>query len=98
MFRKAVALGLAVCLGIVSRPALAAEKDQTAADEQCLAQADLKTDAASLLEFFKSRTVRLAIASPRVIVRTVDMPILSDPDTRAALQLQLGDYIPSAPW
>ena len=46
---------------------------------------------------FKSRTVRLAIASPRVIVRTVDMPILSDPDTRAALQLQLGDYIPMAP-
>src|SRR4051794_7556185 len=46
---------------------------------------------------FKTRNVRLAIASPRVIVRTVDMPILSDPDTRAALQLQLGDYIPMAP-
>ena len=46
---------------------------------------------------FKSRSVRVAIASPRVIVRTVDMPVLSDGDTRAALQLQLGDYIPMAP-
>jgi type IV pilus assembly protein PilM len=45
----------------------------------------------------KGRSVRLAIASPRVIVRTVDMPVLSDADTRAALQLQLGDYIPMAP-
>jgi type IV pilus assembly protein PilM len=46
---------------------------------------------------FRSRSVRVAIASPRVIVRTVDMPLLSDGDTRAALQLQLGDYIPMAP-
>jgi len=46
---------------------------------------------------FKSRSVRVAIASPRVIVRTVDMPTLSEGDTRAALQLQLGDYVPMAP-
>src|SRR6188472_3343582 len=42
----------------------------------------------------KGRSVRVMIASPRVIVRTVDMPALSDGDTRAALQLQLGDYVP----
>ena len=36
---------------------------------------------------FKSRSVRLAIASARVIVRTVDMPLMSDGDTRAALEL-----------
>jgi type IV pilus assembly protein PilM len=46
---------------------------------------------------FKSRSVRLAIASPRVIVRPVDMPHLSEADTRAALRLQLGDYIPMPP-
>src|SRR5215212_1089534 len=46
---------------------------------------------------FKSRSVRLAIASPRVIVRAVDMPRLSEADTRAALRLQLGDYIPMLP-
>jgi type IV pilus assembly protein PilM len=46
---------------------------------------------------FRSRSVRVAIASPRVIVRTVDLPMLSEGDTRAALQLQLGDYIPMAP-
>ncbi len=46
---------------------------------------------------FKSRSVRLAIASPRVIVRPVDMPALSEGDTRAALRLQLGDYIPMPP-
>jgi type IV pilus assembly protein PilM len=46
---------------------------------------------------FKNRSVRLAIASPRVIVRPVDMPTLSESDTRAALRLQLGDYIPMPP-
>jgi type IV pilus assembly protein PilM len=46
---------------------------------------------------FKSRSVRLAFASARVIVRPVDMPAMSDTDTRAALRFQLADYIPLAP-
>jgi type IV pilus assembly protein PilM len=46
---------------------------------------------------FKGRSVRLAIASPRVIVRPVDMPRMPEADTRAALRFQLGDYIPMAP-
>ena len=46
---------------------------------------------------FKSRSVRLAIASSRVIVRPVDMPLMSDGDTRAALGFQLGDFIPLPP-
>ena len=46
---------------------------------------------------FKSRSVRDAIASARVILRVVDMPPLSDGDTRAALRFQLSDYIPLPP-
>ncbi len=46
---------------------------------------------------FKGRSVRVAIASARVILRVVDMPAMSDGDTRAALRFQLGDYIPLAP-
>jgi type IV pilus assembly protein PilM len=46
---------------------------------------------------FKSRSVRVAIASARVILRVIDMPHLSEGDTRAALRFQLGDYIPLPP-
>lgn len=38
--------------------------------------------------------VRLGIASPRVIVRTVDMPVMSDADLEGALRFQAGDLIP----
>src|SRR5690349_17239148 len=46
---------------------------------------------------FKSRTVRVGIASPRVIVRVVDMPALSEGDTRAALRFELREYVPFPP-
>ena len=38
--------------------------------------------------------VRLGIASPRVIVRTVDMPAMSEADLEGALRFQAGDLIP----
>lgn len=38
--------------------------------------------------------VRLGIASPRVIVRTIDMPAMSDADLEGALRFQAGDLIP----
>ena len=46
---------------------------------------------------FKGKAVRVGIASARVILRVVEMPVLSEGDTRSALRLQLGDYIPLAP-
>lgn len=39
-------------------------------------------------------SVRLGIASPRVIVRQVDMPEMSENDLRSALQFQAQDLIP----
>jgi type IV pilus assembly protein PilM len=45
----------------------------------------------------RQKTVRVGIASARVILRTVDMPVLSDADTRSTLALQLEDYVPLAP-
>jgi type IV pilus assembly protein PilM len=38
--------------------------------------------------------VRLGFASPRVIVRHVDMPLMSDGDLRSALELQVQDLVP----
>ncbi len=38
--------------------------------------------------------VRVGIASPRVIVRTIDMPVMSDADLAGALRFQAGDLIP----
>ena len=38
--------------------------------------------------------VRVGIASPRVIVRTIDMPVMSDSDLAGALRFQAGDLIP----
>ena len=46
---------------------------------------------------FKGKSVRVGIASARVILRIVEMPELSDDETRSALKLQLGDYVPMAP-
>jgi type IV pilus assembly protein PilM len=45
----------------------------------------------------RQKSVRVGIASARVILRTVDVPRLSDSDTRSALALQLEDYVPLAP-
>lgn len=38
--------------------------------------------------------VRVGIASPRVIVRTIDMPVMSDADLAGALRFQAGELIP----
>ena len=38
--------------------------------------------------------VRLGIASPRVIVRTVEVPVMSDADLEGALRFQAGDLLP----
>ena len=46
---------------------------------------------------FNSKAVRVGIASARVILRVVDMPPLSEGDTRSALRFQLGEYVPLAP-
>ena len=46
---------------------------------------------------FKSKSVRVGIASARVILRIVEVPELSEEDTRSALSLQLGDYVPMPP-
>ena len=46
---------------------------------------------------FKGKSVRVGMASARVILRIVEMPELSDDETRSALKLQLGDYVPMAP-
>jgi Tfp pilus assembly PilM family ATPase len=46
---------------------------------------------------FSRRPVHVAIASSRVIVRPVEMPVMADGDTRAALRFQLGDFVPLAP-
>ena len=45
---------------------------------------------------FTSKTVRVGLASPRVIVRVVELPALSTADTRSALGLQLDEYVPLA--
>jgi type IV pilus assembly protein PilM len=46
---------------------------------------------------FGRRPVRVGIASARVILRVVDLPEMSEADTRSALRLQLSDYVPLAP-
>jgi Tfp pilus assembly PilM family ATPase len=46
---------------------------------------------------FKGRTVRVVLASARVIVRPVEMPPMSAADTRAALRFQLADFVPLPP-
>lgn len=38
--------------------------------------------------------VRLGIASPRVIVRTVEVPVMADADLEGALRFQAGDLLP----
>ena len=43
---------------------------------------------------FGSKSVRVGLASPRVILRIVDIPRLNDDETRSALALQLDDYVP----
>ncbi|MGD9701844.1 MAG: type IV pilus assembly protein PilM [Acidimicrobiia bacterium] len=43
---------------------------------------------------FGSRSVRVGLASARVIMRIVDVPTLSDAETRSALALQLDEYVP----
>ena len=43
---------------------------------------------------FGSKSVRVGLASPRVILRIVDIPMLNDAETRSALALQLDDYVP----
>ncbi|MCU1456812.1 MAG: type pilus assembly protein PilM [Actinomycetia bacterium] len=42
----------------------------------------------------KKGDVRIAIASPRVVVRLVDLPTMSDDDLRGALQFQAQELIP----
>ncbi len=46
---------------------------------------------------FSSRRVRVGIASARVIVRIVELPLLSDADTTSTLGLQLPEYVPLPP-
>jgi type IV pilus assembly protein PilM len=46
---------------------------------------------------FRSRTVRVGLASSRVIVRVVELPALSVAETTSALRLQLDQYVPLAP-
>ena len=46
---------------------------------------------------FGSKSVRVGMASARVILRVVDMPVLSEGDTRSALRFQLGEYVPLEP-
>ncbi|MPY96288.1 MAG: type IV pilus assembly protein PilM, partial [Acidimicrobiia bacterium] len=46
---------------------------------------------------FTSGRVRVGLASARVIVRVVELPLLSDPDTTSTLGLQLAEYVPLAP-
>jgi type IV pilus assembly protein PilM len=43
---------------------------------------------------FGNRSVRVGLASARVILRIVDVPELNDADTRSALALQLDEYVP----
>lgn len=63
MFSRTVALGLILSLAL-----RADQPDQTAQDEQRLGQADLKTDAASLLDFFRRQTVRVDQAEIKTLV------------------------------
>src|SRR5436190_17670574 len=60
----AVAIILVACL-----PVRAADDAQKAADEARLQQADIKTDAESLLNFFRSRTVRVDQQQIKAVVR-----------------------------
>lgn len=46
---------------------------------------------------FTGRRVRVGMASARVIVRVVELPLLSDADTASTLRLQLADYVPLPP-
>ena len=46
---------------------------------------------------FSGRTVRVAMSSARVIVRTIEMPRLSHSDLLSAIRLQLDDYVPLPP-
>lgn len=46
---------------------------------------------------FSGRRCRVGMASARVIVRTVELPVLSDADTTSALGLQLPEFVPFAP-
>lgn len=46
---------------------------------------------------FRSRSARVGLASPRVIVRVVELPDLPAAEARSALGLQLDEYVPLAP-
>ena len=46
---------------------------------------------------FRSRSVRVGLASARVIVRVLPLPAMSAAETRAALQFTLADYVPLPP-
>jgi type IV pilus assembly protein PilM len=43
---------------------------------------------------FKRAPVRVGIASPRVIVRTIDMPVMPEAELAGALQFEVQEYIP----
>lgn len=46
---------------------------------------------------FRGRSVRVGVASSRLIVRVVELPALSLAETRSTLGLQLDEYVPLAP-
>lgn len=46
---------------------------------------------------FNAKDVNLAIGSPRVAIRPVDVPNMPDADLRSALKFQIGDHLPINP-
>jgi len=47
---------------------------------------------------FTGRRVRLGVANQRVVVRTIEMPVIDDPDARrAAVQFEASEHIPIPP-
>ncbi len=62
-----------------------------------VADVDAITDAVTRLRTevgLKKVSVRIGIASPRVVVRQVEMPVMTRDELRGALQFQAGDLIP----
>lgn len=63
------ALVLVGCWGVISAPMLSRAETPRAADEQLLEKAGLKTDAESLLQFFRSRAVRASQDVVRTLIK-----------------------------
>jgi type IV pilus assembly protein PilM len=68
-----------------------AMREGEVADEGAVAEAVARLRAEVGL---KKTPVRVGVASPRVIVRQVDMPLMSRDELASALQFQAGDLIP----